>query len=737
MPHVTKSSKRVSELHPGDLVWAKISGFPAWPGQILPDDKATPKQLRSKKPGSLFVAFFGDSSHAWNLPGELDRFEDEYDRNKAQSCIKNREKRFITAVEEAKEVWDKRNGRRPAINHGAFDFLDCSTWPEHWLGTSEEVPVKAHWIPEDPSHTQLRAISTASAIQWLRRLAASPLSVLDNNFGIKRDHGPTISLIWSLGDSRCLKLDPATGQLLPTEAPSSTTADNEKSAPRLKKKLIEKVSTVSDPVQMKGEDGCKNDSDGTKKARPAVKLAQENKIQKRPDSEEASTPNAKKRAKVRDASAAAAPASVVKVLDKVTEEDITADLAALRAGGDSSLLNLAMFGGEIPGMLAPKDVMDACKQLAGDPIHWAAAITSEDSKTFENKGEKVQKILAASAAYFRYRELRNNDTGYYLPPRGEIGHVARAALEEVGAIPEAYGVESRKKITDLIARLNQQKSEETHMPWGIRDVADEVPPMVHGSGAGSGGGGEQNNVLKKARRKSAASESRKNALKVLQESRCDILVDSGVKVGSSERRCKPKLVGNEDDRKADILLEADELSDISEPDEGPSSSSESLPEEQEQDVERFSRQGANSTNGQHKPAAMSYIKKYDYIHLPAALASKESFLTAYQKFYGNSGREMPTDSSIHAFEPYEVFCAVAKEGGYEAVTESHGWRKLTCSWRPSMAANKQCGQNIEVRGEYYSNCRNQSREVAMKGGIRRRKSDYGYFVRCMDHEDWD
>jgi hypothetical protein len=63
MPHVAKKSSRASELHPGDLVWAKISGFPAWPGQILPDERASPKQLKSKKPGSLFVTFFGDSSH--------------------------------------------------------------------------------------------------------------------------------------------------------------------------------------------------------------------------------------------------------------------------------------------------------------------------------------------------------------------------------------------------------------------------------------------------------------------------------------------------------------------------------------------------------------------------------------------------------------------------------------------------------------------------------------------------
>jgi hypothetical protein len=245
---------------------------------------------------------------------------------------------------------------------------------------------------------------------------------MQNNFGSMRDQVTAISLIWSLGDSRSLKLDPATGQLLPPEVPSSSTAAEEMPAPRFPKKKLseksEKASKESDPWSTKGEDGKKKSSEiskskGKKKEAPAKK-AQGDKKQKRPGSEEAQSSNAKKRARVE----VAAPASdaVEKTMDVVTEVDITADLSALRAAGDCSVLNLAMFGGEIPGMLATQEIMVSCKELAGDPIHWASAMTAEESMSYEKKGEKVKKLLTAAAAYLRFRELRNTATGYYLPP---------------------------------------------------------------------------------------------------------------------------------------------------------------------------------------------------------------------------------------------------------------------------------------------------------------------------------
>ncbi len=99
-----------------------------------------------------------------------------------------------------------------------------------------------------------------------------------------------------------------------------------------------------------------------------------------------------------------------------------------------------------------------------------------------------------------------------------------------------------------------------------------------------------------------------------------------------------------------------------------------------------SRQGGRGGAG---PAAAAPHPRYDYASA-AALRSRESFLTAYQKFYGNGGRELPAMDS--RFEPFDVFMAVAREGGYEAVTATGGWKRMAVALRPSMASVPKCGQ---------------------------------------------
>ncbi len=60
------ASKRVlkdGEFTEGDLVWGKVKGFPAWPGQVMPVSMA-PKHIQTgAKSKSHLIAFFGDSSY--------------------------------------------------------------------------------------------------------------------------------------------------------------------------------------------------------------------------------------------------------------------------------------------------------------------------------------------------------------------------------------------------------------------------------------------------------------------------------------------------------------------------------------------------------------------------------------------------------------------------------------------------------------------------------------------------
>ncbi len=40
------------------------------------------------------------------------------------SCLQQYQQRFAEAIEEAKELWDRRNGRDPTTSHNPPNFLD-------------------------------------------------------------------------------------------------------------------------------------------------------------------------------------------------------------------------------------------------------------------------------------------------------------------------------------------------------------------------------------------------------------------------------------------------------------------------------------------------------------------------------------------------------------------------------------------------------------------------------------
>ena len=132
--------------------------------KVMHEEFATAKQLSLQKKGSFFIIFFGDNSHgrfqvfihyrdcvesllyselltiAWSTQKELERFECNYETMRKQTCNKaSHVKAFSLAIQEAKEVWDRRCGRIPATSFHPLDVLDKSTWPEDWGGPTGEA----------------------------------------------------------------------------------------------------------------------------------------------------------------------------------------------------------------------------------------------------------------------------------------------------------------------------------------------------------------------------------------------------------------------------------------------------------------------------------------------------------------------------------------------------------------------------------------------------------------------
>ncbi|XP_072966010.1 ENHANCER OF AG-4 protein 2 isoform X1 [Typha angustifolia] len=103
-------SKEKGHLRLGDLVLAKVKGFPAWPAKISrPEDWD-----RSPDQRKYFVQFFGTNEIAFVAPADIQVFTDESKGKLQAKCQGKTVKYFARAVEEICEAFDGLEKKKPA-----------------------------------------------------------------------------------------------------------------------------------------------------------------------------------------------------------------------------------------------------------------------------------------------------------------------------------------------------------------------------------------------------------------------------------------------------------------------------------------------------------------------------------------------------------------------------------------------------------------------------------------------
>ncbi|KAJ3181583.1 hypothetical protein HDU85_003525 [Gaertneriomyces sp. JEL0708] len=107
-PKTPKSAKRgdeeenvKSDYAVGDLVWAKLKGYPWWPAKVQ-DEAELPEEVKAQKRGTSVqfpVFFYGSRDYAWFTPVDLKPFEEHKD----SLSTKNKTTLFVKALKEAED----------------------------------------------------------------------------------------------------------------------------------------------------------------------------------------------------------------------------------------------------------------------------------------------------------------------------------------------------------------------------------------------------------------------------------------------------------------------------------------------------------------------------------------------------------------------------------------------------------------------------------------------------------
>ncbi|XP_042448164.1 ENHANCER OF AG-4 protein 2-like [Zingiber officinale] len=125
-PGRRKDSNRVTavgQLNLGDLVLAKVKGYPAWPAKISrPEDFD-----QSPDPRKYFVQFFGTTEVAFVVPADIQVFTDESKSKLVARCQGKTVKYFASAVEQICEAFEKLNKKQSAESVLEVDISSAST----------------------------------------------------------------------------------------------------------------------------------------------------------------------------------------------------------------------------------------------------------------------------------------------------------------------------------------------------------------------------------------------------------------------------------------------------------------------------------------------------------------------------------------------------------------------------------------------------------------------------------
>lgn len=204
-------SAQLSAFEPGDLVWAHVRGYPRWPGQVADNKLARQRHLSLQKPNTLLVFFFGDRSFGWFGADMLEPFQDQFDKYSKQ---KAKNQNFKRAVEEGKEVLDKRAGHTPKTKHYAWDYLDKDDErneidydPEAAAAAAAASAAASSRIdirPQDIDADTARAADLKAALAWILSAARDPLKLCKAD-DEKIQEDPKARLVFGLSRVGCVQ----------------------------------------------------------------------------------------------------------------------------------------------------------------------------------------------------------------------------------------------------------------------------------------------------------------------------------------------------------------------------------------------------------------------------------------------------------------------------------------------------------------------------------------------------
>jgi len=173
-----------TNLRKGDIVWAKISGYPWWPGEVI-------GFRQDKKPFSLTVNFIGDKSHAYLPISKVVEYKANREKN-----IKTKRKDLLEAIRIADSKVDEDSTIKSTVDpkvSGKRKHKNSST-DESVAVMKESKKVKtledaAKWLEELASSDKLRRESPVDkkffiCLDIIKENVVECESVLETRIGV-------------------------------------------------------------------------------------------------------------------------------------------------------------------------------------------------------------------------------------------------------------------------------------------------------------------------------------------------------------------------------------------------------------------------------------------------------------------------------------------------------------------------------------------------------------------------